>query len=537
LSNNLCGGALSRRSFSLQLLIAFAAGAICHFGIAPFDFQAIAVASISILFAQLTLNNNINTKQHFLIGLSYGVGLFLAGLRWVHVSLDQYGGLPLPVTLALLCLLALYLAIFPALTSLAFAKLKRSERSINALIFASLWILLEFARGKALTGFPWLWLGYSQTQGIFSQSAATIGALGLSFVVALVGALVVNVLKRSLASGALLVVTLIAMSALSSIDRITISDKSINLALIQGNIEQTMKWQRDAMWPTIGTYMKLTRENFDADVIIWPEAAIPAVEAWVEDYLHAIDQEAKSNNSAIITGVIARKINRENSDNKPLKQHYNALITLGQSSNGDTEQMPYHDAHSNRYYKHQLLPIGEFVPFEDLLRPLAPLFNLPMSSFNRGDAVQPDLTAVGMTFTPAICYEITFSELVRANLKPDSDFIVTVSNDAWFGQSIGPHQHMQLAQMRAIELGRPVVRVTNNGITGVVNHRGEITARLPQFKQAVLRTDLHRVSGQTFYYQYGQSPVLWLSLLIVAFALLQRLRAAANPPTVATTKD
>lgn len=510
--------ALSKHWLVLHLVIAFISGALCHLSFAPYDIQIIAPLSIAVLYVQLTFVKPLTAKAHVYLGLAYGFGLFITGLRWVHVSLDTFGGLPLIVTLGLMVLLSLYLALFPAAVAYVFAKLKHHSAVFNALVFAALWTLCEYLRGEMLTGFPWLLIGYSQTLGVFSQLASIIGVLGLSFVIVLLAALCINLIKGSKASAVLLIIGLALSTWLSTITSVKPNGKTTELALIQGNIEQSAKWQQEAMWPTISRYMKLTREHFDADLIIWPEAAMPAVEAWVEDYLHGIDQEALRHNSAIVTGIIARSATVE--DNEVSQDYYNALITLGQHDNTAHQEARYSDEHSNRYYKHQLLPIGEFVPFAQLLRPLAPLFNLPMSSFTRGDAVQPNLSAKGIQLTAAICYEIAFSQLVRQNLTPITDMILTVSNDAWFGRSIGPHQHMQIAQMRAIELGRPVIRVTNTGVTAIVNPQGQITDQLDQFEEGVLRATVASYQGVTYYYRLGHAPILWLSALLVAFGFI-----------------
>lgn len=509
--------ALPKRWFVFHLFVAFVAGALCHLSFAPYEFQIIAPLTIALLYAQFTFVKPLTNKAHVYLGLAYGFGLFITGLRWVHVSLDTFGGLPLVVTIALMVLLSLYLALFPALAAYAFARLKNHTPSFNALLFSVLWCLSEYLRGELLTGFPWLWLGYSQTVGLISQAASIVGVLGLSFIILLLASLSINLLKSCRISIVLLAITIGISAWLSTINSISTNGKTTDLALIQGNIEQSAKWKQEAMWPTISRYMELTRQNFDADLIIWPEAAMPAVEAWLEDYLHSVDKEALRQNSAIITGIISRTTSIESE--QVSQNYYNALITLGQHDEVEQREARYTENHSNRYYKHQLLPIGEFVPFAQLLRPLAPLFNLPMSSFVRGDAVQANLSAKGIKLTAAICYEIAFSQLVRQNLTPDTDMILTVSNDAWFGRSIGPHQHMQLAQMRAIELGRPVIRVTNTGITAIVNPQGIITDRLNQFEEGVLRANVKSYHGETYYYRYGNAPILWFSTFFFALAL------------------
>ncbi len=213
------------------------------------------------------------------------------------------------------------------------------------------------------------------------------------------------------------------------------------------------------------------------------------------------------NDSAIITGIISLQKN----------DFYNSLIVLGNANKAVQPMGDYQGNGTNDYKKHHLLPIGEFVPFESLLRPLAPFFNLPMSSFARGNFQQQNLNAMGYQIAPALCYEIVFPEQLRANTHADTDLLLTVSNDAWFGDSIGPLQHMEIAQMRSIELGRPLVRATNNGVTAVVDVHGRITHQIPQFKEGVLVADVALYDGETWFKHLGQTPLLilcWLLLLV-----------------------
>jgi apolipoprotein N-acyltransferase len=515
--------ALYGRFFIIQIPLACLFGALAHFGFAPYNQQWIVPLAVMGLFALLHGYQDASPKKHFQLGLSFGFGLFITGLRWVHVSLDSYGGLPLIVTLLLMVLLALYLALYPALACYILGRFKHEKPLLNVILFSSAWVICEYLRGVVLTGFPWLSLGYSQTQGLFSPLASVFGVLGLTALICLLATLGFYALGRSKLSIVALIAVFIGGQYITSQPQLIEQDESVNLALVQGNIKQSAKWDATTMWPTITRYMDLSRKHFDSDVIIWPEAAMPAVEGWVSDYLKLMDSSASFNDSAIITGIIGRtlKDNVQNSLQSPSPKthdYFNAIMTVGNPTDNHDIEGIYQPNHSNRYYKHQLLPVGEFVPFEALLRPLAPLFNLPMSSFSRGTWAQDNLVARGFKFAPAICYEIAFGELVRANMKADSNFLLTISNDAWFGESIGPHQHMQIAQMRAIELGRPLIRVTNTGITAIVNTDGSIAEQLPQFKEAVLRAKVNVVTGETFYYQHGQTPVVifFLALLIIA---------------------
>ncbi|MBL0711625.1 MAG: apolipoprotein N-acyltransferase, partial [Colwellia sp.] len=299
---------------------------------------------------------------------------------------------------------------------------------------------------------------------------------------------------------------------LSPINWVAPNGKTAKVALVQGNIEQAIKWVPEQEWPTMLKYLDLTSVNYNADIIIWPESAIPAIEPSAQDFLTTVNRSAILNNSAVITGIL--------NYNFETRQYFNSLIVLGKKQLDDEQGYFYN--HSNRYSKHHLLPIGEFVPFQEWLRPIAPLFNLPMSSFSRGDYQQHNLIAKGLNILPLLCFEIAFPHQLAANLTNKTDLLLTVSNDAWFGDSHGPHQHMEIARMRALEFGRPLLRSTNNGITAVVDHQGKFIARIPQFKEAVLTATVPLVTGET---PYSQWPRLILFMMIVMpFAIVMLLQ-------------
>ncbi len=275
-------------------------------------------------------------------------------------------------------------------------------------------------------------------------------------------------------SSALLALFVWQAPRFSTVER---TGETLSVALVQGNIPQSMKWDPDALWPTMLKYMDLSRPHLDRDLVIWPEAAIPAPESMVAEFLDNANKVANLRDAAIITGIISQ----QNGD------FYNSLIVLGNHHQKQQDSADYSAAGDNQFRKHHLLPIGEFVPMESLLRPLAPFFNLPMSSFARGSYQQNNLTALGHTLAPAICYEIAFPEQLRANVAEDTQVLLTVSNDAWFGESNGPLQHMEIAQMRSAELGRPLLRATNNGVTAVVDEFGNISANCRSSSRAYSR--------------------------------------------------
>ncbi len=493
---------------AFHYLLAVGSGILAHLAFAPYPFWPLLPLSLALLLWQ-TQGKSAATAAR--LGWAWGFGLFAAGIRWVHVSIDTFGGMPLGVSLALMALLCLYLALYPALALYLLNRFFSHSRLSRTLAFPALWLVTEWLRGKMLTGFPWLWSGYSQLDGPMAPLAPLIGALGLGMVLSLLAASLVALAQQRWRYGAI-PLTLALLTALATLVPAPQRDgRQLDVALVQGNIPQSLKWEPENLWPTLSRYQDLSRPHFDADLIIWPEAAVPAPEVMVRDFLVTLDAALREADTPLISGIISMD---------PDKNFYNSLLTLG-----EREGAPLLPSDPGRYHKHQLLPIGEFVPMEDLLRPLAPFFNLPMSSFARGDAVQPNLSAAGVTLAPAICYEIAFPELVRSNVHADTDLLLTVSNDAWFGDSIGPHQHMAIARMRSLELGRPLLRVTNNGITAVVDEHGRITAQLPQFEQGVLRAEVPLVEGQTWFNRLGQGPLYALAVLLLALSAWDGRRA------------
>ncbi len=472
----------------------------------------------------MVLNHVSNWRQAALAGFCYGLGWFGVGISWVHVSIDQFGGLPLVASLGLMALLVGYLALFPALAAWLSYRLSagRGDKSgISALTFAACWVMVEWLRSYLLTGFPWLSLGYSQTSAGLADLAPFIGETGITFILTASAA----ALARLYQSGPILPRVGPAVSAavmiaiaplLAPLKGWHYSEQSVNVVMVQGNIKQELRWQPEQEWPTMLKYLDLTRPHFaGAEIVIWPEAAIPQLEPLAEAFLDNLNRAAFYNDAALITGILDYNLKTE--------QAWNNLIVLGKDT-ADASEGQYFYGHANRFSKHHLLPIGEFVPFENWLRALAPIFDLPMSSFSRGSYIQPNLLANDYHLLSAICFEIAFPRQIRANFTADTDFILTVSNDAWFGDSIGPHQHLQIAQMRAREFGKPVLRATNNGITATINADGSVRQRLPQFSEAVLHDTVPLSKGSTWYSRFGDWPLAGLCLLLLALAGLRTRR-------------
>ncbi|WP_240223116.1 apolipoprotein N-acyltransferase [Rheinheimera hassiensis] len=501
-------------SQALPHLLLIAAGGVTTLAFAPYTLWWLPLLSLALL--AFLLQRAATAKQAALRGFSFGLGWFGVGISWVHVSIDQFGGLPLAGSLGLMALLVSYLALFPALASWLSYKLQRP--AFTPLLLATCWTMTEWLRSWLFTGFPWLSMGYSQTSHGLRDFAPLIGETGISFLLVFSAAALAQLFLQQRAISRYSYVFIAGLLFVLSPQLVKFngwqySDKQLSVALVQGNIKQDLRWAPEQEWPTMLKYMDMTRPNFQADLVIWPEAAIPRLEPVAQDFLDNLNRAALYQNTAVISGILDY--------NSQTEQAWNNLIVLGKRHTDSTDG-DYFYGHSNRYSKHHLLPIGEFVPLEGLLRKLAPIFDLPMSSFTRGTYVQPNLVANSYHLLPAICFEIAFPAQIAANMTDATQLLLTVSNDAWFGDSIGPHQHLQIAQMRALEFGRPVLRATNNGVTATIDASGNISATVAQFTEAVLKDELRLSTGTTPYSRIGDKP-LWLicGFLLFLFSIIK----------------
>lgn len=509
----------NRWSFAgLKLLTAFIAGALLTFSYAPFDFYFL---TIPLLAWVIWCGWDTTPGEGWKLGFSFGLGWFTAGLSWIYVSIDQFGGLPIIATLGVLAVLYIYLALFPALAFFLWRWLHQYTRAA-VWTLPLFWLMAELLRGWLFTGFPWLRLGYSQIDSNIANFAPMIGEIGISVVLVIMAAAIAAAFaERRWRLLAVPAVTLILAITLSWQQQVQRTGQTVSVALVQGNIAQSLKWDAEQQWPTVLKYLDLSRPFYNNhELIIWPESAITILEPFAGDVLANIDQAAQLSNTALVTGIIDYRRGND--------AFYNSLIVLGQQQQSAVTNpvaTNYEYLAPNRYQKHQLLPIGEFVPFEKILRPLAPLFNLPMSSFSRGDFEQENLQANGYLLTPAICYEIAFPGQVRKNLHNNTNFLLTVSNDTWFGRSHGPWQHMQIARMRALELGRPLLRATNSGVTGIIDEQGRWLAEGKQFTEQVVSAEVPLVTGTTWYHQFGNLGAWLLALccaLITCFSMVKQ---------------
>lgn len=483
----------------LGYLIALVAGVFTTLTASPYELWWLGPVAAGLVYWVLIYARAapLRPLQAALLGWCYGVGLFGSGASWVYVSIHDYGHTGAPLALFLTALFVSTLALFLAATLWLYRWLCGPRLAF--LTFAGAWVLGEWLRTWLFTGFPWLLLGSSHVDSPLAAWAPIGGVYLLSLVVALSGSLGVELLRRRWWAVVPIIALWLLPAALPT-QWTTPAGEPLRVALLQGNLDQLIKWTPEGQRQAANTYLELTREFAgEADLVIWPEAALPMFEDEAEPIL-ARAQTHLAPGSALLTGVLQR----EGSD-----LYYNSVIGLG-----NTE---------GQYRKEHLVPFGEYLPLERWLRGTIAFFNLPMPAMTPGPSGQPPMRAAGTVIGNAICYEIIYADLVAERAR-HSELLLTVSNDTWFGESIGPLQHLQMARLRALENGRYVVRATSNGVTAVIDATGHIVAQAPQFEATALLAEAVPMQGLTPFTRFGSLPVWLLSalLLIPGLRLLRR---------------
>lgn len=482
------------------VLSAPAAGALLTLSLAPFDLWPAAIVGCAFLAFLLA---SCTPRQAFWRGWLFGLGLFGSGASWVYVSINVYGNAS-PVLAGFLTLVfCAGLALLHGLQAYLYARLVRPLPGGMLLGFPALWVLGEWLRSWLLTGFPWLYLGYAHVDTWLAGWAPITGVYGLSFTVAFSASCLFLAWRSrqtaTLVSYAGLLATLWGGGLLlKPIEWVaTASREPLSVALYQPNIPLQKKWDRRYYRDILNQYEQALRPHFAYDLVLWPESAVPRVLDLAGPFLDPIDRRAALSDTTLITGIPTR-----DSSNR----YFNSIVALGQGS--------------GEYHKQRLVPFGEYVPLESWLRGLIDFFDLPMSNFSAGPADQGPLQAGDYRVAPLICYEIVYPELTARSAQR-AELLVTISNDSWFGRSIGPLQHLQMARMRALENGRYVLRGTNNGVTAIIDHRGQIVSRTPQFEEASLQGEAQVMLGNTPFTSFGSLPLLVaLALLLGSMALL-----------------
>lgn len=476
-------------------MTAFLGGAGTVLAFAPFALQPIAFLTFALLAHLWMPASPRRCAWH---GFWFGFGLFGAGVSWVYVSLHQFGGMPAPLAGFATLVFCAFLALFPAAAGWLQARVPAGDAARACLLIPAAWVLFEWLLSWIFTGFPWLAAGYAAA-GWPLQGYAPLGGVYLvSFVtVSLAGMLWLLVRQRPRFLIAIVIVVGVG-EALRHVRWTVPEGNPVEVALLQGNIEQEMKFRPERAPGIFETYARLA-EGTRARLIVFPETALPTFLDRIDPaYLARLEALAKRNNGDLLLGVPYRRGN----------EYYNSVVTLGTSP-----RQAYHKVH--------LVPFGEFVP--PGFRWTLDVLSIPLSDFSRGAPDQPPLAVAGQRVAPNVCYEDVFGAEIARSL-PAATLLVNVSNVAWFGDSLAPSQHLQIARVRAIETGRMHLTATNTGITAAIDRNGRVLKRLAQFTEGRLEIEAQGYSGATPYVRLRDWPVVILCLIIFASFILRARR-------------
>jgi apolipoprotein N-acyltransferase len=486
-----------------HLACAFIAGALLNVAFAPFGWWPLAILAPAALF---TLIRPLAPRAAARCGAAFGAGLFTFGTYWLYTAIHIFGLAPVWLTLVLQAGLIALMASYPTLLCYVANRFWRSGALRDWLVLPALWVLLEWLRSWALSGFPWLGLGYAFIDAPLAGWAPLLGVFGVTAAAAWSAAALSILLHRQLHPrrwvAPLIVIGAVFLTPLM-LSRISwthrVSDP-FPVAVVQGAVSQDQKWLESNREETIGRYSTLTSQSWGARLIVWPEAAVPVLANDLTDYLETLQTLGRAHNADFAIGLVNHDLQSG--------AYYNGVRVIGAAGNG-------------WYYKRHLVPFGEYFPVPGFVRAWMRLMSLPYDDLTPGSDDQPILSAAGQKLGLTICYEDAYGS-AQLRVLPQTTLLINVTNNAWYGNSTAPHQHLQIARMRALEAGRYLIRAANDGVTAVIGPQGQIMARLPQFEESVLRTTVQPMAGLTPYARVGNYPVIGGMLLLFLVAIAWR---------------
>ncbi len=480
----------------MRLLIVLIAGALLPLAFAPINIYSLSFFSLATL---CYFWMDAKPSQAFWTGLVYGIGFFSVGVSWVFISINTYGNTPLLISIVMTALFILIFSVYIALQGWIVRRFfHHSSNAIFCLcVFPAMWVIWEWVRATAFTGFPWLLIGYTQMSTPLKGFAPIIGVYGVSLIVAFIGGCLVlllrsNPIRIKIISAGFIFAFILAGWVLKPIQWTKPIGTPITTSLIQGNVAQTMKWEPQHLTNILNKYKHLTEQHWKSRLIIWPEAAIPAFPQDVQGFINQINQAAKTKGVYLIAGLPMA--------NTITQKYYNGLLMMG--------------AGSGQYLKRHLVPFGEYMPLQFLFNWFIKYFNVPMSNFSAGPYHQAPLKVDSFNIAPFICYEIAYPSLVLDSAE-NAQMLLLIVDDSWFGNSLAPYQHIQMAQMRSLETGRYTLVSTNTGVTTFINPKGKMLITAPLDKTEVITHDVIAMAGKTPLMIWRYYPVIFIMLLML----------------------
>jgi apolipoprotein N-acyltransferase len=489
--------------------LAFVAGISFPLAFAPFHYALVGPLALAVLFL---LWSGVSAQRAAGLGLMFGIGSFGIGVSWVFVSLHHYGNMPTALAVGITVVFILILSFYLAAGGFCQAGWQRLPMGLRLIVLMpAMWVLMEWLRGWLLGGFPWMYLGYSQLDTPLAGFAPLGGVLGVSFLSAVTaGSVAWGVHSGGKAwAGAtgLIVLIMLGTAFVGRSEPVMPIGDALKVAVIQNNISLSDKWQIGNTRGIRERYLAASIDAGDADLIVWPEAALPEfLDGLSPDFL----QDLSNHPADFVIGLLERRQQRG------YLEMFNSALGIG-------------DKHSV-YRKQQLVVFGEYLPLRPLLGWLLRYLDIPMSDFSSWQERQAPMALAGQQVGVTICYEDAFPWLVRRSL-PEATMLVNISEDAWFGDSLAPHQRLQMARFRALESGRALVRASNNGLSALIDRRGQVLQLAPQFSPVVLSGMLQPATGTTVYVRYGDAPLIIGLLLLLVIAFLVNTKVAVGGST------
>ena len=485
-----------QKNIIYKIFFVLLSGCLIPFSFSPFNYYFLSIISLSLLFYLWTKSKS--PRESFTLGYIFGFSMFDIGVNWLHISINLFGGINIYFAILITYLLIAFLSLYPAICGYISTKYFKNNLFLS---LPALWFISEWARGIVLTGFPWLNIGTSQTDSILINFAPLIGDYGVTFIVCIIASCIVKIIaggKINFLIGIVPIFLVFSLSILfSQINWTKSKNQDLNITIIQGAIPQEIKWQQNQDKKSYKIYSDLTKPFWKSDLIIWPETAISSIYDLSNEYIKKIEMQKEKSDVIFVTGIIRQ--------NKTNKESYNSMLLI-----------------DNKHYiydKYHLVPFGEYLPFKEILYNFIRFFKIPISNFSKSKSRLSNIDTEKANFGMSICYEDAFGSEIRRSM-PHADILINVSNDAWFGDSFAPHQHLQIARMRAVENGRYFLRSTNTGISAVINNKGEIIANSPQFEKYTINENVTLYSGVTPFSKYGNKFLMILCSLILLFSYI-----------------
>jgi apolipoprotein N-acyltransferase len=483
--------------------LAFVAGASLTLSFAPFEWWPVAILAPALL---MLLWDGASPRRAAVLGFWFNFGTFAVGTYWLFISLHIRGHAPIPLALLMMLCLAAIMGAYHALLGWAVAKFLPARGPLRWMLgIPGAWLLIEWFRSWFLTGFGWLALGYAHTDNWLGSLAPVIGQYGLGLVTLVMAGALLTLLhdtRRNRIVAAVVLVTLWGTAfALRGIEWTRPFGQPIEIAVVQGAVPQDEKWIDGNLDNIVALYQARNREAHGADIIFWPESAIPDLANNHIHFYRDVYAEASAHGSSMIMGTMRADTNPRTGE----EEYFNSVLAMDKATPG----IEWHD-------KHHLVPFAEFFPVPKTVRSWLRLMDLPYSDFNRGAAQQAPLSAGGQKIAAGVCYEDAYGATLLPAMH-SATMLANVTNDAWFGRSIARYQHLQISRQRAMETGRPMVRAANDGVSAVIGYGGKIIATAPEYEASVLRAKVQPRLGLTPYARVGNWPAVCLAL---AFCLI-----------------